>query len=166
MPSESHWRANSQCLTVNTLCIFFFLFFFCICRVTSAKVRATVADIHQDVQQEEDRQKSGVQCHICSLCQQVPGDSFAYPPATTHMFGKRNSWMWPKAKMGQTQTDGEKKNPTGSVSDASRPQNMARTCACCRCVRVFACCVCVSVCVLARGWFFCFKTRKVLISSI
>lgn len=41
---------------------------------------------------------------------------FAYPPATTHMFGKRNSWMWPRAKMGQTDTDGEK-TPTGSPSD-------------------------------------------------
>ena len=41
---------------------------------------------------------------------------FAYPPATAHMFGKRNSWTWPRAKMGQTDTDGEK-TPTGSLSD-------------------------------------------------
>lgn len=41
---------------------------------------------------------------------------FAYPPATAHMFGKLNSWTWPRAKMGQTDTDGEK-TPTGSLSD-------------------------------------------------
>lgn len=43
--------------------------------------------------------------------------TFVYPPATTtHMFEKQNSWMWPRAKMGQTDTDGEK-TPTGSQSD-------------------------------------------------
>lgn len=41
---------------------------------------------------------------------------FAYPPATAHMFGKQNSWTWPRAKMGQIDTDGEK-TPTGSLSD-------------------------------------------------
>lgn len=40
----------------------------------------------------------------------------AYPPATAHMFGTWNSWPWPRAKMGQTDTDGEK-TPTGSLSD-------------------------------------------------
>lgn len=40
--------------------------------------------------------------------------TFVYPPATTtHMSEKQNSWMWPRAKMGQTGTDGEKA-PTGS----------------------------------------------------
>lgn len=41
---------------------------------------------------------------------------FAYPPATAHMFGTWNSWTWPRAKMGQIDTDGEKA-PTGSLSD-------------------------------------------------
>lgn len=41
---------------------------------------------------------------------------FAYPPATAHMFGKQNSWMWLRAKMGQTDADGEK-TPNGSLSD-------------------------------------------------
>lgn len=53
-----------------------------------------------------------------------PGrQTFAYPPATTtHMFGKQNSWMWPRAKMGQTDTDGEK-TPTGSLSDDTQRRN-------------------------------------------
>lgn len=32
----------------------------------------------------------------------------AYPPATAHMFGMRNSWTWPRAKLGQSDTDGAK----------------------------------------------------------
>lgn len=69
------------------------------------------------------RQPSGMQGPVSYLQPVSAGPTWqrlAYPPATTHMFGKRNSWMWPKAKMGQTNTDGEKP-PTGSVSDDSYP---------------------------------------------
>lgn len=49
-----------------------------------------------------------VQCHICSVCFRVPSGDDCLSPTTAHMFGMRNSWTWPRAKLGQSDTDGAK----------------------------------------------------------
>lgn len=65
----------------------------------------TMAGI-DDIQHKEDREKQGPVSYPSSVSAGPVRQRFAYPPTTTHMFGKRNSWTWPKAKMGQTDTDG------------------------------------------------------------
>lgn len=69
---------------------------------------------------------------------------FAYPPATTHMFGTWNSWMWPRAKMGQTDTDGEKNSHWVTVRWLTPTEKKVRMCVC-----VF---ICVQVSDLFNFW--------------
>lgn len=40
----------------------------------------------------------------------------AYPLATAHMLGTRNSWTWPWAKLGQTATDGAQNSPRVTIN--------------------------------------------------
>lgn len=83
-------------------------------------MRTTAAGI-DDIQLEEDREKSKVQCHIRRLCQQVPCDRDSHIPPPPHIClgnetvgrGQRLKWVRP------TQMEG--KTPTGSVSDDSHP---------------------------------------------
>lgn len=90
------------------------------------------------------RQQQGPVSYLQSVSAGPARWWFAYPPATAHMFGKRNSWMWPRAKMGQTNTDGEK-TPNGSLSDYSHPQKTVREYVCVH--------VCMCTCVQERDKF-------------